>query len=653
MKKLFKISGIILAILFSVVVLAIVAVTAFVDPNDYRDDISKIVKQKTGRTLTIKGDLSLQFFPWMGLSIGNTTLGNAKGFGDKPFAHLDKVELQVKLMPLFSKRIGMKKIVIAGVALDLQKNKQGRSNWDDLVAKGNRKQKTKKMAHDNEEPPSGLKGIQIGGVELINMSVSWQDRQQGKNYTLDNLNLIVGEIEPGKPVDMKLSMAVKDKTKNKTWNIKLAGILGMNPDRQEMKVEKFLLKLANLELRGAVSMSGKNHKPSFSANLQSNDFVPKETFKALGIVMPAANDATVFGKARLALQVSGTADKLKVNKLQVRLDDTTLNGTASVVMASQVIRYNLAVDQIDVDRYFPPPAKNKTEATKAAKGGDKIELPMAVLRGLNVKGSIKIGKLKASNLRSENIRISLSANKGLIRVYPASADLYKGKYQGDIRLNVQGSKPVISMNEKLSDVQAEPLFKDALDMGWISGVANLSATLKTRGDAISALQKNLNGNVTFAFTDGTIKGVNIAQKIRQASAALKGQSAPANTVEKTDFSSITGTAKVVNGVVENRDLKMQTPLLRVNGEGKVNLGMQNMSYLVKATVVATLEGQGGDALEKLKGVTVPVRIHGPFSKLEYKVELSSVLRDELKKKAKKKLENKLKDKLKGRFKGLF
>ena len=653
MKKLFKISGIILAVILSVMVLAVVAVTVLVDPNDYRDDISKIVKEKTGRTLAIKGDLSLKFFPWIGLSIGDTTLSNAKGFGNKPFAHFDRIQLEVKLLPLITRRVEMKKIVIDGVALDLQKNKQGTSNWDDMIARGKQTQKPVKEK-DQHESSGGLKGIQIGGIEIINMTLSWKDAQQGKNYEIDNLNLVTGEIESGKPVDMKLSLAVKDKKQNKTWGLKVVGVFSMDPEKKQMQVEKFLLKLANLELRGSVKMTHKDGSPSINASLKSNDFVPRETFNALGIKMPVVSDATVFGKARLALSVSGSPSNMKVNKLNVLLDDTQLDGTLSIAMPSQAIRYNLTVNQIDVDRYLPPPAKKGVKDKKApAPASDKIDLPMKMLRALNIKGDIKIGKLKAANLRSENIHIGLSAQKGLIRVYPASADLYQGKYRGDISLNAQGSQPVISMNEKLTGVQASPLFKDALDMDWIAGTANLTAKLQTRGNAISVMQKQLNGNISFAFTDGSVKGVNIAQKIRQASAALKGQSAPSGAVEKTDFSSITGTAKVVNGVVDNRDLKMLTPLLRVNGAGTADLGMQTVNYLVKATVVATLEGQGGDTLSKLKGVTVPVRIEGPFAKLKYKVELDSVLKDEVKKKVQKKVEDKLKDKLKGRFKGLF
>jgi len=98
---------------------------------------------------------------------------------------------------------------------------------------------------------------------------------------------------------------------------------------------------------------------------------------------------------------------------------------------------------------------------------------------------------------------------------------------------------------------------------------------------------------------------------------------------------------------------VQTPLLRVQGVGKIDLVNESMNYLVKSKVVGSLEGQGGDPLAKLKGVTIPVRISGPFKKLSYKVELEDIVKQEVRKKFKKKLKKKLEEKLRDRFKGLF
>ena len=105
---------------------------------------------------------------------------------------------------------------------------------------------------------------------------------------------------------------------------------------------------------------------------------------------------------------------------------------------------------------------------------------------------------------------------------------------------------------------------------------------------------------------------------------------------------------------------MRSPLLRATGAGTVDLVNEQLDYLLSAKIVGSLQGQGGKELEQLKGVTIPVKITGPFSKPSYKPDLSAVVSDQVKEKAKaqveekkKEVEEKLQDKLKGKLKGLF
>jgi len=647
MKKLLKILGIGTASVVVLLVLAIIVATVVIDPNDYRDKISDLVKKETGRELVIKGNLSLSFFPWVGLSIGETTLSNAKGFGDQAFAKFNQIGIKVKVMPLFSQSIEMDSIVLDGVTINLAKNKQGRSNWDDLTQSKSEEKETKV---DEQELVEGPAALSIGGLTIKNTNLTWKDAQTGDHYVLENLNLKTSAVQKGEPVDLDLSFNVKDKKAGQSWRMTLATVLSANDEKHSLSMSALKLQLGSLKLAGDINVTQLNKTPTANINLKSESFVPKELAKEFGVSLPAMSDGTVLGKAKLELAISANANKLNISKLLVHLDDSVLKGSASVTNFSKpAIRYQIAIDDIDVDRYMPPPAKTTTKVKASGSADDKINLPVKMLRGLNVKGSFEIGKLKMTNLRSESVKMVLSANKGLIRVFPASAKMYGGSYSGDIKLDVRGSQLVVSMNEKLSKVQATPLFKDLMDMDWISGTANLSAKLTGKGNSVSAIKKRLNGNIGFAFLDGSIKGVNIPLKIRQAYNTIKGLPAPPDEPQKTDFSSVKGTAVVRNGVIDNRDLDIQSPLLRIHGQGKVNLVKENMDYLVKSKVVASLSGQEGDSLAKLKGVTIPVRIKGPFTKLSYQVELDAVVKDQVKKKVKKKLKNKLKD----RFKGLF
>src|SRR5210317_2667779 len=121
-----------LAALFAV---AAIAFFLFFDPNDFREDIAKAVKESTGRELTIDGEVSLQLFPWLAVEIGHTTVGNAPGFGDEPFAEFDRAQLSVRLFPLLLRReVTVGTAELDALHLSFEVNSDGLQNWSDVIA---------------------------------------------------------------------------------------------------------------------------------------------------------------------------------------------------------------------------------------------------------------------------------------------------------------------------------------------------------------------------------------------------------------------------------------------------------------------------------------------------------------------------------------
>ncbi|MGE5648765.1 MAG: AsmA-like C-terminal region-containing protein, partial [Bacillota bacterium] len=137
--------------------------------------------------------------------------------------------------------------------------------------------------------------------------------------------------------------------------------------------------------------------------------------------------------------------------------------------------------------------------------------------------------------------------------------------------------------------------------------------------------------------------------------------------EKTDFSELSGSFRIANGVAHNDDLSIKSPLMRIGGSGDIDLGAERLDYLVRATVVQSLQGQGGPELQALRGVTVPVRLSGPFAALGWRIDFAGMAselakqridekKEEVKSKAQKALEEekaKVQDQLKDQLKGLF
>ena len=129
------------------------------------------------------------------------------------------------------------------------------------------------------------------------------------------------------------------------------------------------------------------------------------------------------------------------------------------------------------------------------------------------------------------------------------------------------------------------------------------------------------------------------------------QTQSANKEEKTDFSELKATFKVNNGVAHNDDLSLKSPLLRLAGVGDIDIGNDSMNYVAKATLAKTLEGQGGK--DNVGGITVPVRVSGPFTSLKYTLDFGAMIGEAAKQKVQTEVKSKLQDQLKGGLKGLF
>ena len=116
------------------IVAALVAATIYIDPNDYKDEITAAVAKHTGRTLNIDGDIELSVFPWIGLELNKVSLDNPKGFTDKQFAAMGRLNIKAAFLPLLKLQVRIRTIELIGLNVSAEILADGKSNWDELLA---------------------------------------------------------------------------------------------------------------------------------------------------------------------------------------------------------------------------------------------------------------------------------------------------------------------------------------------------------------------------------------------------------------------------------------------------------------------------------------------------------------------------------------
>jgi AsmA protein len=203
MGRIIKVVGIVAGALVVLVVAVLAGVALLFDPNDYKDDITVAVGNATGRSLTLEGDLGLSLFPRIGITLGAAELSNAPGFGDAPFARFDSAELYVGLLPLLSRRVEIDRAMLSGLRLNLARDAQGRTNWDDLGQGGGA------AADDGAAEAQDTGGgpdvdISVGAIEILDAEVAWRDASAGQEWTLSNFNLTASDFDPGQAFPLRI-----------------------------------------------------------------------------------------------------------------------------------------------------------------------------------------------------------------------------------------------------------------------------------------------------------------------------------------------------------------------------------------------------------------------------------------------------------------
>ena len=481
-------------------------------------------------------------------------------------------------------------------------------------------------------------GQDASGMPLKSLTADTKLTSTADSMKVENLTAkatLAGDQIPNSPVDVTL---------NTTADVNLS--------KETLNVQSFAIKGMGLDVQGALNGIQIVKNPNFNGNLKIAPFNLRQLMGQMKMEVPVTSDPKVLSNFGLNTNFSATKNSVSLKGMAMKLDDTNITGDLSIVnFTNPAPTFNINIDAINADRYLPPKAEGEAApAASTTTGGTAEALPMDALRKLNAKGSLNIGSLIISNAKLKNVKLGLDANGGKIKLNPLSANLYKGSYNGAVNLDATGSQPAINASSALNGVQVAPLLTDLTGKSKIDGTLIGNIKINAVGGDANAIKKTLNGTTDLKFTNGALLGVNIAKVIREGKAKLTGQTLPpSDEPVKTDFSELSATTVIKNGLVSNQDFLMKSPFLRVTGNGNANLVSEVVDYNVVTKVTGSGQGQGGEDLADLQGIDIPVKVSGTFSNMKYRPDLGGVMKakaqqevdkqkDKLKEKASEKLE---------------
>ena len=288
-------------------------------------------------------------------------------------------------------------------------------------------------------------------------------------------------------------------------------------------------------------------------------------------------------------------------------------------------------------------------AEEAAQGGRgeavPVEIPADLIRPLNARGNLRVATALLGGMEFQNVVLGLNSANGRLRINPVTANLYGGSYSGDVRIDVSGATPVLSVDEKIQNVNLADFTRAMFEQENITGTINGGFVLTGRGDDMTAVQKTLGGNMSFELIDGTYEGTDIWYELRRARALLKGGEAPKPVLPpRTRFSSVSATGVVTNGVMRNDDLSAELPFMQMTGRGTVDLVAATVNYDLTARVLERPESLKNVTEAELNDFTkavIPLKITGPLTSPSVKPNVEALLRKRVEEEVKSRVLDKL------------
>jgi AsmA protein len=561
MKKSLKIIGIGFATLILLIVIAIFTLTILINPNNYKDQIRQIVKQKTGANLVIAGDINWSFFPRVGFKIHDTTLTKLPNFKANDFVKAGIIDMQIQILPLFHKQL---KIHSAAI-------KQGQMQYGDT---GLHNLTLKSNNIDINEPFKIYISFDLKNTGRIVINSTIKIDLNKQTLTADPIKL---QLE-----DLKANGNLY--ATNITKKPIIAGKINIAKFNPKQLLRKFDINIKTQDDKALTSAS---------ANL---------TFKSSPQVIKIPNLQLTLDQSTLKGSINSINLTQKNINFDLNLDKFNTN------------RYVTKTNKSNSTATTAPPSSQNPQSS----------IPNPALKW-SAQGKLRINQLNTGSLYATNVNLNLNANKGLINLNPITADFYKGSLKGKTKINMRGTISQISTVTNLNNVQLQPLLGDLINTQKLAGTANCNLVLSTRGNTAPTMIKNLNGNARINIKDGTIYGVDIDYILQTGQSLLIKKTPPPKPENPaTKFDSLSGTFYIRNGQASNNDLLFTAKRSRVKGAGTINLPKQTLNYKVRAARVKTII-RNGRQTQRIDPIFVPIIITGPFDNLKYVPDFSHVL----------------------------
>jgi len=629
-------------------VLALIAFNMLISAGAVRDRVAARVKEQTGRELTVNGSTSLLLMPSPHIVLTDVEIVDPQ---DRAGAALkvDRLVLDVSFSQLFSRQVDAKRVVMERPEFTVRLKQQaaGIEPQENAEAPPERRAEAQlRFIAADAAGGSPRHDIMLDDVQIEDGTARIIYDSNGVERRVEKINANLSLPHIADPLTAKGDFDWKGTRVG--FDLKLATLAELAAQRSARL--DLALDTAVIDANFAGTLAT---KPAFSAE---GDLTGKSQSvpSLLAWMRQQPPSETAVGSGALSSHVTWQSGEITFSQGRFALSHVTGQGQAVVALGNPRphVRAAFLLETLDLNpflagsgRQATQPSSSKPDSSAGAKGDNESAAPQGDAAAdsappaeaapkadpaatgnvgpaaFDADVNVNVKETKVARMTIGPTSISMVLHDGVLDATLGGMQLYDGQGTGNFTLDASKPVPTFTSNLSLDGVSLQPLLDGAAGLNMLVGRAKVALALNGTGGSSDEIKRSLAGNGSIDITDGSIEGVNLTELI-QGVGAGQMPNVDQGPGAKTAFSTLGGTFNIASGVAETHDIEMTSALLKVTARGTVDMVTSSLDFLTQPEIVAGHDGKGG--ANDLAGLTIPVRIEGPFEHPTFKPEFKDM-----------------------------
>jgi uncharacterized protein involved in outer membrane biogenesis len=483
----------ILLVSASVIVVLVVTVYVFLsfyDFNKFKPMIYRIIKDSTGRTLTIAGDINLSLGFTSTLSAEDISFQNAP-WGSRPhLGTIKHLKVKVKLLPLILGKFKFTHLAITKPDILFEINRSGTSNFE-------------------FETPGGFDAttfppLIFNAVNIENGHFTYRKGPADKTYTvkLDHLNAVIPGLDKSLQLDFKGVLEDIPLALRGAMGPILAWVDPGHPFPVDLKAEiGSTFFNVNGEVRDPVNFK------DFALAITAGGPSTLEITKMAGV-----KDAPELGAFEFEARVADSAPKIyKISSFKIAFADIDADGSLELDLSQKIpwVKANVSSQQWDLRPLMASSDKKETAKSKPAKSDKKRDRvfsntpwPIEAQKVLNADIKIRNKKVLLPNLALNDVTIDIFLENDNLELKPIKFIIGGSSAEGQFKLNLKQEVPTLAVAVKMDQLDLAPMLDQLGYQSTLEGKIDVDINLSGSGGSLADQMAGLNGEVTINMVDG-------------------------------------------------------------------------------------------------------------------------------------------------------